>query len=118
MRARQLPGPGNFMGAVKFMFPNDQGIYLHDTPERALLSQAERYFSNGCVRLEAAARFGRWLLGKPLPRSRTPEKRVELPEPVPIYITYLTAAPDGAAIRFRPDVYGRDRQGSALAARR
>lgn len=116
IRARQLPGPGNFMGAVKFMFPNDLGIYLHDTPERALLAQSERYFSNGCVRLEAAGRLGRWLLGKPLPRSRTPERRVELPEPVPIYITYLTAAPEGAVIRFRPDVYGRDRAVAELAA--
>lgn len=108
LRARQLPGPGNFMGAVKFMFPNAQGIYLHDTPERDLLARDERYFSNGCVRLEAATRFGRWLLGKPLPRSRAPERRVELPVPVPIFITYLTAAPEGTAIRFRPDVYGRD----------
>lgn len=108
VRARQLPGPGNFMGAVKFMFPNQQGIYLHDTPERDLLAKDARHFSNGCVRLEAAAKLGRWLLGKPLPPSRKPERRVELPVPVPIYITYLTAAPDGTTIRFRPDVYGRD----------
>ena len=107
-RARPLPGPANFMGAVKFMFPNEQGIYLHDTPERDLLAKDPRFFSNGCVRLEAAARLGRWLFGKPLPRSRQPERRVELPVPVPIYITYLTAAPEGAIIRFRPDVYGRD----------
>jgi murein L,D-transpeptidase YcbB/YkuD len=108
VRARQLPGPGNFMGAVKFMFPNDQGIYLHDTPERDLLTKETRFFSNGCVRLEAAGRFGKWLLGKPLPQSRAPERQVELPVPVPIYITYLTAAPEGASIRFRPDAYGRD----------
>lgn len=108
VRARQLPGPGNFMGAVKFMFPNAQGIYLHDTPERDLLARETRFFSNGCVRLEAAAKLGRWLLGKPLPRSRAPEKRVELPVPVPIYITYLTAAPEAGTIRFRPDAYGRD----------
>lgn len=108
VRARQLPGPANFMGAVKFMFPNEQGIYLHDTPERDLLAKDPRFFSNGCVRLEAAARLGRWLFGKPLPRSRQPERRVELPVPVPIYITYLTAAPEGAIIRFRPDAYGRD----------
>lgn len=108
LRARQLPGPGNFMGAVKFMFPNEQGIYLHDTPERDLLTKEARFYSNGCVRLEQAGKLGRWLLGKPLPRSKTPEKRVELPVPVPIYITYLTAAPEGATIRFRPDTYGRD----------
>lgn len=108
LRARQLPGPGNFMGAVKFMFPNAQGIYLHDTPERDLLAKEARFYSNGCVRLEQAGKLGRWLLGRPLPRSKTPEKRVELPVPVPIYITYLTAAPEGTTIRFRPDTYGRD----------
>ncbi len=118
VRARQLPGPGNFMGAAKFMFPNAQGIYLHDTPERELLAKDARYFSNGCVRLEAAAKFGRWLLGKPLPRSRTPELRVELPVPVPIFITYLTAMPEGGAIRFRPDVYGRDAVRQRLAVKR
>ena len=118
VRVRQLPGPGNFMGAVKFMFPNAQGIYLHDTPERDLLAKDARYFSNGCVRLEAASKLGQWLLGKPLPRSKTPERRVELPVPVPIFITYLTAVPDGAAIRFRPDAYGRDRVRTQVAVRR
>lgn len=109
VRARQLPGPDNFMGRVKFMFPNPQGIYLHDTPERELLSRADRQFSNGCVRLEDAARLGRWLLGKPLPRpGRKPEQRIELPVPVPIYLTYLTAQPAEAAIAFRSDVYGLD----------
>lgn len=117
VRARQLPGPGNFMGAVKFMFPNEQGIYLHDTPERELLTKDTRYFSNGCVRLEAAAKLGRWLLGKPLPRSQKPERRVELPVPVPIYITYLTAGPEGTSIRFRPDVYGRDTVQARVAVR-
>jgi murein L,D-transpeptidase YcbB/YkuD len=105
------------MGAVKFMFPNEQGIYLHDTPERDLLAKDARYFSNGCVRLEQAGKLGRWLLGKPLPRSKTPEKRVELPVPVPIYITYLTAAPEGTLIRFRPDAYGRDSTRPQVAVR-
>jgi murein L,D-transpeptidase YcbB/YkuD len=118
IRVRQLPGAGNFMGAVKFMFPNPQGIYLHDTPERDLLSKAARQFSNGCVRLEDAQKFGRWLLGKPLPRAKDPEKRVELPVIVPLYITYLTALPEQGRIAFRPDVYGRDNApGMAALAR-
>ncbi|MEJ6011237.1 L,D-transpeptidase family protein [Novosphingobium aquae] len=108
LRARQLPGAGNFMGSVKFMFPNAQGIYLHDTPERALLAKPARQFSNGCVRLEDAQAFGKWLIGKPLPRSRKPETRVELPVMVPIYITYLTARPEKGRVAFQPDVYGRD----------
>lgn len=108
IRVRQLPGPGNFMGAVKFMFPNPQGIYLHDTPERDLLAKSARQFSNGCVRLDDAQGFGRWVMGKPLPRSKKPETRVELPTIVPLYITYLTAIPEQGHIAFRPDVYGRD----------
>ncbi|HVR92013.1 MAG TPA: L,D-transpeptidase family protein [Novosphingobium sp.] len=116
IRARQLPGPGNFMGSVKFMFPNPQGIYLHDTPERDLLAKDARQFSNGCVRLEDAQRLGRWLMGKPLPRNlRAPEQRIELPEVVPVYITYLTAMPENGRIAFRDDVYARDRTQLAMS---
>ena len=123
------------MGKMKFMFPNDRGIYLHDTPEKGLLTKEARMFSSGCVRLEDAPRLARWLFGKPLTApSARPEQNVSLPAPVPIYITYLTAGPEavpGAAgaragaqrIAFRPDVYQRDtallgsRKGRSLAAR-
>lgn len=108
LRVRQLPGGDNFMGKAKFMFPNAQGIYLHDTPDKGLMAKDARQFSSGCVRLEDASRFGRWLLGRALPASRTPEQRVALAQPVPIYITYLTVLPEKNRIAFRPDVYGRD----------
>jgi murein L,D-transpeptidase YcbB/YkuD len=109
LRVRQLPGKGNAMGRMKFMFPNDLGIYLHDTAEKELLKKSDRQFSSGCVRLEDAPRLARWLFGKPLvARSAKPEQQVNLPEPVPVYITYLTAVPEGERIAFRPDVYGRD----------
>ena len=116
VHVRQLPGGDNFMGKVKFEFPNAHGIYLHDTPDKHLLSEDERQLSSGCVRLEDAARMHRWLMGKPLPaRLRgDPEQLVALPEMVPIYITYLTAMPQGTEIAFRGDVYGRD--GIQLAA--
>ena len=97
------------MGKVKYEFPNPQGIYLHDTPERALLKLDERQLSNGCVRLEDAERLGRWLLGKSV--SKIPagkEQRIDLPTLVPVYITYLTAMPTDGGIAFRDDVYGRD----------
>jgi murein L,D-transpeptidase YcbB/YkuD len=107
---RQLPGRDNAMGKMKFMFPNDLGIYLHDTPEKNLFAKADRRFSSGCVRVEDAPRLAKWLFGKPLTiQSKKPEQRVDLPEPVPVYITYLTAAPEGQRIAFRPDVYNRDR---------
>ncbi len=109
VRVRQLPGGSNFMGRVKFMFPNAQGIYLHDTPDKDLMLKDGRQFSSGCVRLEDAARLGRWLLKKPLPRgAKQPEQRVALPVPVPVYITYLTAMPEKGRVAFRNDVYGRD----------
>lgn len=109
LRVRQLPGPDNGMGKMKFMFPNEFGVYLHDTPDKGLLRENDRRFSAGCVRVEDAPRLARWLYGKSLAaRSEAPEQQVPLPEPVPVYITYLTAAPEGERIAFRPDVYNRD----------
>lgn len=109
LRVRQLPGGNNAMGKVKFMFPNDLGIYLHDTPSRDLFAKPARQFSNGCVRLEDAQRLGRWFFGQPLKAdSDQPEQHVPLPQPVPVYLTYLTAMPVGQGVQFLPDVYGRD----------
>ncbi len=116
IRVRQLPGGSNFMGKVKFEFPNDQGIYLHDTPDKHLLKEDARQLSSGCVRLEDAARLHRWLTGAPLPaRLRgAPEQMMPLPEMVPVYLTYLTAIPKGTTIAFHDDPYARD--GIELAA--
>lgn len=108
VRVRELPGAGNSMGKVKFLFPNDEGIYLHDTPDRELLEKSDRHFSNGCIRLENAAELGRWLLQKPLRVGKDPEQAVPLPAPVPVYLTYLTATATDAGVAFREDVYGRD----------
>jgi murein L,D-transpeptidase YcbB/YkuD len=109
VRIRQLPGPHNSMGRMKFMFPNETGVYLHDNPERELFTEASRLYSGGCVRLEDAARLGRWLFGYDLDwQSAGTEQRVPLPSLVPVYITYLTALPDGSKIAYYDDVYGRD----------
>src|SRR3546814_18497082 len=70
LRLRELPGRSNSMGKVKFLFPNDAGIYLHDTPDRALLGQPDPHFSTGCIRPENAAKLGPWLL--PPPTATTP----------------------------------------------
>lgn len=116
VRLRQLPGPGNSMGKMKFMFPNAQGIYLHDTPHKELLSEASRMFSGGCVRLEDAPRLAKWLHGgkAPTTKSARPEQRVDLPRPVAVFLTYLTAMPSDGDVTYLPDVYNRDR--AALAA--
>ncbi|HEV2746472.1 MAG TPA: L,D-transpeptidase family protein [Allosphingosinicella sp.] len=106
---RQLPGKDNAMGKMKFMLPNQLGIYLHDTPDKALFRKEDRRFSSGCVRVEDAPRLARWLFGRPLaPRTGAPEQQVDLPEPVPVYITYLTAAPAAKGIAFEEDAYDRD----------
>ena len=87
---RQLPGPHNSMGRMKFMFPNEAGVYLHDNPERELFTEASRLYSGGCVRLEDAPRLGRWLFGHDLDwEGAGTEQMVPLPTPVPVYITYL-----------------------------
>jgi murein L,D-transpeptidase YcbB/YkuD len=108
---RQRPGPANSMGKMKFMFPNQQGIWLHDTPEKEKIEDAGRLESNGCVRLEDAARFARWLFNGRPPQTKgaRPEQKVDLPAPVPLYITYLTAVPSGTSIVYFQDFYGKDR---------
>lgn len=107
---RQLPGPGNGMGEVKFMFPNDLGIYLHDTPAKNLFTKTERQFSAGCVRLEDAKGLQRLLLGDtPLSTSKKPEQHLPLKQPVPVYLTYMTLVPENGRIVEKGDVYGRDR---------
>ena len=117
-RLRQKPGPANSMGKMKFMFPNPQGIWLHDTPEREKLEEAARLQSNGCVRLEDAPRLARWLFGHPLKAlGARPEQKVPLSSPVAVYITYLTAVPSGSSIVYFDDVYGLDARGPRLASR-
>lgn len=109
LRIRELPGPANSMGKVKFLFPNDKGIYLHDTPNRDLFARTNRHVSNGCIRLENAAELGKWMMGKPLDlKSKGVEQAVPLPVPVPVYLTYLTATHTKKGIAFLDDVYGRD----------
>ena len=109
VRIRQLPGPHNALGKMKFLFPNREGIFLHDTPDRQLLSEASRLYSGGCIRLEDAPRFGRWLFGRELEiQGDAPDQLVGIPTLVPLYITYLTAVPDGSSVAYYDDVYGRD----------
>ena len=118
VRMRQKPGPANSMGRMKFMFPNKQGIWLHDTPEKEVLEEAARLQSNGCVRLEDAPRLARWLFGRTLKaQGARPEQKVALPSPVAVYITYLTAVPSGSSIVYFDDVYGLDGRAPRLASR-
>ncbi len=115
---RQPPGPRNALGFVKFMFPNQWNIYLHDTPEDHLFSREVRTYSSGCVRLADPFDFAYTLLAA---QEDDPqgffnrildsgqETRVDLETPLPVHITYWTAwvTPDGR-LNLRDDIYGRN----------
>lgn len=107
---RQLSGPQNMMGKMKFGFVNDYGIFLHDTPHKDLFAKAKRNLSLGCVRVERPEALAKWLLGHdPVAPSDDAEENVRIGDQgVPIYISYLTARPDGQAIAFADDVYKLD----------
>lgn len=117
-RFRQRPGSSNALGLVKFMFPNEFNVYLHDTPADSLFARTVRSFSHGCVRLEHPQALAEYLLKDRAEWTRQTiveamhageEKTVTLREPVPVYIGYWTVdvTPDGKA-SFLPDVYGLD----------
>ncbi len=123
-RVVQQPGPGNALGQVKFMFPNQYAIYLHDTPAKALFSRTARAFSAGCVRVYDPFHFAELLLEDESGWSREKidavvdgGKRtvVRFQEPVDIMLMYWTTSPDpDSGIQFHPDVYNRDPKSLAL----
>lgn len=126
-RLRQKPGPLNALGQVKFMFPNEHDIYLHDSPARELFRKTVRTFSSGCIRLEKPVELaalllrqngvGRADIDRILAEGKT--SRINLKTPVPVHLTYLTAYfGEGGTVNFRDDVYERDaRLAKALNAR-
>ncbi|MFL6854776.1 MAG: L,D-transpeptidase family protein [Sphingomicrobium sp.] len=117
VKIRQLPGPTNSMGKLKFNFANPEGIYLHDTPNKALFAQSNRALSNGCIRLEDAKRLGHWLMGQePVAPSSAAEQHVTLPAGIPVYVTYLTAQPHLGENRLARDIYGWDARSPITAA--
>lgn len=117
-RIRQRPGPSNSLGRVKFMFPNEYAVYLHDTPANHLFDQSERDFSHGCVRVERPADLANYLLQDDpswdysrvlQAMNRTTEQRVNIKENVPVYLVYFTAwVEDDGTVHFRDDLYGHD----------
>jgi murein L,D-transpeptidase YcbB/YkuD len=109
LHIRQGPGGGNSMGKIKFMMPNIFGIYLHDTPDKSVFNTDQRWVSNGCIRLQDARRLAAWLFGE-MPKARDPntEERVDLRDPVAVFVTYLTAEAADGQVLFRADPYGRD----------
>jgi murein L,D-transpeptidase YcbB/YkuD len=115
---RQRPGAHNALGGVKFMFPNQFDVYLHDTPADALFARVERDYSHGCVRVEKPFDLARWVLqDRPewtperiqAAMSSGREQHVALKRHVPVYIVYETVwVDDDGTVEFREDVYGHD----------
>ena len=112
---------------IKLIFPNEYNVYLHSTPSQQLFAQNRRDFSHGCIRVEKPEELAAWALqGKPewsleqvraAMRSGKDNQQVNLPQPIPVLIFYVTAvpAPDGSVLFF-DDLYGHDaRLRAALA---
>ena len=114
LRIRQRPGKQNALGSVKFMFPNDFDIYLHDTAAPELFERDVRAFSHGCIRVERPDELGRFVLGWDASKVREamesgPEARhVNLERKIPVYILYLTTYARDGELFFGNDLYQRD----------
>jgi murein L,D-transpeptidase YcbB/YkuD len=128
-RIRQRPGPGNALGLVKFMFPNQFAIYLHDTPADHLFERRDRALSHGCIRVQDPARLASYVFeGDPewdeerIEAEMTIDEAgahairpetVEVPRKTPVYIVYLTAFVRDGEVQFREDLYGVDQRAAA-----
>jgi murein L,D-transpeptidase YcbB/YkuD len=114
LRVRQRPGPKNALGFVKFLFPNDFNIYLHDTPNHELFKEDVRAFSHGCIRVEKPAELAQWVLGWPADKVQAEmdnppdNKSVKVPQKIPVYITYFTTYINNGQLYFGNDLYNRD----------
>ena len=111
----QLSGPKNSLGLVKFDMQNDQAIYLHDTPAKALFSRNGRHFSHGCVRVQDALGFARMIAEQEgvlddwdEALATGEESFVRLPREIPVRLLYHTAFVEDGRVRYRPDAYGWD----------
>ncbi len=114
----QMPGENNALGRVKFMFPNQHAIYLHDTPHKSLFVKAQRAFSHGCIRVKDPLKFAELLLkGQDGWNRRTIDATVNsgkltnisLKRPIDVFLMYWTVQPDTEGrLGFVPDIYGRD----------
>lgn len=123
---RQQPGPNNSLGRLKFMFPNPDYIYMHDTSAPQLFAKSRRALSNGCIRVEHASRLAEWVLGEQADwdvekiesaMAAGEPRRVELDETVPIAMTYFTVvAHESGSVSFYEDIYEHELDASAAMA--
>ncbi|MEX1002832.1 MAG: L,D-transpeptidase family protein [Crocinitomicaceae bacterium] len=118
-KVRQDAGGGNSLGRVKFLFPNSDFIFIHDTPGKYLFNNDVRAYSHGCVRLEHPFDLAKTILQKDSDRfppdtvdsmvTRGGQRVIELNHPFEVYLEYFTATADSSGkVIFHPDIYGRD----------
>jgi murein L,D-transpeptidase YcbB/YkuD len=119
LSVRQRPGPTNSLGLVKFVFPNEHNVYLHDTPAVELFSRTRRDFSHGCIRVEDPVALAEWVLQGnggwtkerilAAMKSGPDSQQVNLVQKIPVLILYGTAVvlPNGE-VDFFQDIYGHD----------
>ena len=125
---RQKPGAQNSLGQVKFIFPNEYGIYLHDTPAKGLFEYPKRTFSHGCIRLAEPQKLAEYLLrnvpewtAEKIEKAMKSGKEhwVKLSVPVPVSLCYYTAWVDKEGLlQLRQDIYGLDKQATENVANR
>ncbi len=118
LRLRQRRGPKNSLGLIKFVFPNEYDVYMHDTPAKSLFARARRDFSHGCIRLEKAEDLAKWVLreesGWRMDRIvaamlGTESVSVKLKHPIPVMTIYVTAVvAENGEVHFFDDIYGED----------
>lgn len=119
IQIRQPPGARNALGRVKFMFPNEYAVYLHDTPSKSLFDRDYRAFSHGCMRVKNPMEFADALLNLETDRNAAyleslyggSERQVNLERKIPVHVTYFTAWVDESGeLQTRNDLYGHDRR--------
>lgn len=127
LRIRQVPGPKNSLGLIKFAFPNNYDVYMHDTPATELFARTRRDFSHGCIRLEKPEQLAEWALrDKPEWTSERIHNaihggktfEIKLDRPIPVLIVYATAiALENGEVRFLEDIYGLDAELEQILAK-
>jgi len=127
LMVRQKPGPKNALGLIKFIFPNDNNVYLHSTPAQGLFGKARRDFSHGCIRVEDPKALAAWVLKNNTEWTKErienafaagKEQQVKLTKTIPVLVLYTTAiAEEDGQVFFFKDIYGHDKDLLKLAAR-
>jgi len=119
MRIRQRPGPQNALGDIKFIFPNNDNIYLHHTPTAQLFRRDRRDLSHGCIRVEEPVALARFVL-QDMPgwnedrirqaMTKGQSNTLRLAQPLPVVLAYGTAiVKEDGRVNFLPDIYGLDK---------